>query len=362
MAKIFRKIRQKLLSENKFSQYLLYAIGEIILVVIGILIALQMNIWNQDRKDNNALKEYLGKIKTHTIEDMYKLDKIAVGRTQIAELCKKARLRILDKEEDEDLILFMTCGAAFADFYFKPNIKSSGYFGKINNTPLDSLLNRYHSLVDEIAQNERSYNQYVVGQEAYLSTKFDLSLILASAFMPQDSLNIRATPQSEYYEDFIEYTSSAPYRNVISIAAWQFDTMVEEYYQLKDVSLTYAFYSFYVPSNDVVWADNMSLARELATDSDKNILLFFTGKWCVPCRIMKREVFADEDVMKAINSHVVPVIINLDDPNVGELVKLYKVSATPVTIFIDPKGEVVDYAVGKIGKTEFLEMLRNLGA
>ena len=51
MIKFFRKIRQKLLSENKFSKYLIYAIGEIVLVVIGILIALQINNWNEHRKD-----------------------------------------------------------------------------------------------------------------------------------------------------------------------------------------------------------------------------------------------------------------------------------------------------------------------
>ncbi|WP_299121724.1 DUF6090 family protein [uncultured Winogradskyella sp.] len=49
MIKFFRKIRQSLLSENKFSKYIIYAIGEIILVVIGILIALQINNWNDSR-------------------------------------------------------------------------------------------------------------------------------------------------------------------------------------------------------------------------------------------------------------------------------------------------------------------------
>jgi len=49
MIKFFRKIRHKLLSENKFRQYFIYALGEIILVVIGILIALQINTWNQHR-------------------------------------------------------------------------------------------------------------------------------------------------------------------------------------------------------------------------------------------------------------------------------------------------------------------------
>ncbi|MEH6746611.1 MAG: DUF6090 family protein [Maribacter arcticus] len=50
MIKFFRRIRQQLLTENKFSKYLLYAIGEIILVVIGILIALSINNWNENRK------------------------------------------------------------------------------------------------------------------------------------------------------------------------------------------------------------------------------------------------------------------------------------------------------------------------
>jgi len=51
MIKFFRRIRQALISENKFSKYIIYAIGEILLVVIGILIALQINTWNEGRKD-----------------------------------------------------------------------------------------------------------------------------------------------------------------------------------------------------------------------------------------------------------------------------------------------------------------------
>lgn len=53
MIKFFRKIRQKTLTENKFGKYLTYAIGEIILVVIGILIALSINNWNEIRKYKN---------------------------------------------------------------------------------------------------------------------------------------------------------------------------------------------------------------------------------------------------------------------------------------------------------------------
>ena len=52
MIKFFRKIRQQLAYDNNVSKYTRYAIGEIVLVVIGILIALQINNWNELRKDN----------------------------------------------------------------------------------------------------------------------------------------------------------------------------------------------------------------------------------------------------------------------------------------------------------------------
>jgi hypothetical protein len=55
MIKVFRKIRQNMIKENRASKYLLYAIGEIILVMIGILLALQVNNWNEKR--NSTLQE-----------------------------------------------------------------------------------------------------------------------------------------------------------------------------------------------------------------------------------------------------------------------------------------------------------------
>jgi hypothetical protein len=58
MIKFFRKIRQNLLMENKTGKYFKYAIGEIILVVIGILIALQINNWNENRKKETLKNEY----------------------------------------------------------------------------------------------------------------------------------------------------------------------------------------------------------------------------------------------------------------------------------------------------------------
>lgn len=69
MIKIFRKIRQQLLTENKFSKYLLYAIGEIILVVIGILIAVQLNT-NRENKNDLGYK-YLTEMRAEVQNNLF---------------------------------------------------------------------------------------------------------------------------------------------------------------------------------------------------------------------------------------------------------------------------------------------------
>lgn len=73
MIKFLRKIRRKLLTENppagatgragNFSKYLIYVVGEIFLVVIGILIALSINNWNENQKKLKLEKEILGEVK-----------------------------------------------------------------------------------------------------------------------------------------------------------------------------------------------------------------------------------------------------------------------------------------------------------
>ena len=70
MLKLFRKIRKKMLTENKFSNYLLYSVGEIILVVVGILIALQINNWNQDRIAHKETEVLLSNLKLEVEENI----------------------------------------------------------------------------------------------------------------------------------------------------------------------------------------------------------------------------------------------------------------------------------------------------
>ena len=71
MISLFRKIRQQLLQENRITRYLVYALGEIFLVVIGILIALGVNSLNEQRKLKEAERVLLQQVKT---ENEYNLD------------------------------------------------------------------------------------------------------------------------------------------------------------------------------------------------------------------------------------------------------------------------------------------------
>jgi len=69
MIKFFRKIRKNLLNEGKTTKYFKYAIGEIVLVVIGILIALQINNWNENRKESIAENEFIKGVKNDLEQD-----------------------------------------------------------------------------------------------------------------------------------------------------------------------------------------------------------------------------------------------------------------------------------------------------
>ena len=74
MIKFFRRIRQQLLTKNKFSKYLIYAIGEIALVMVGILLALQVNNWNEERKSNLQEKALLEELQKNLQSNLDILD------------------------------------------------------------------------------------------------------------------------------------------------------------------------------------------------------------------------------------------------------------------------------------------------
>tara|TARA_R100001369_G_scaffold10707_11_gene23975 strand:+ start:1268 stop:2008 length:741 start_codon:yes stop_codon:yes gene_type:complete len=74
MIKFFSRFRQRLLPKNKFSKYFIYAIGEIVLVVIGILIALQINNWNENTKKNKLKASYISALIVDYTKDSIQLD------------------------------------------------------------------------------------------------------------------------------------------------------------------------------------------------------------------------------------------------------------------------------------------------
>ena len=74
MIKFFRKIRYDLMEKNKTGKYFKYAIGEIILVVIGILIALSLNNWNENRKKTDVEKGVLTNIYKDLVIDSIQFD------------------------------------------------------------------------------------------------------------------------------------------------------------------------------------------------------------------------------------------------------------------------------------------------
>jgi thiol:disulfide interchange protein len=123
------------------------------------------------------------------------------------------------------------------------------------------------------------------------------------------------------------------------------------------ISLAYAWYCFYVPANDVAWADDFAAAQQQAAQSGQPMILFFTGKWCVPCRIMKRTVWADDQVEATVNAGFIPVLIDVGDPAAAAALGHYNIGATPTTIITDPQGNILKQVQGGIGKSEFLKLL-----
>ncbi|MDT0557219.1 DUF6090 family protein [Ichthyenterobacterium sp. W332] len=156
MIKFFRKIRQKLLSENKFSKYLIYAIGEIILVVIGILIALQINNWNEKRKVENKGKEYVNEIYKELKIENSNIDDILLSLQNQYNATKDV-LSYFESEfkEIRDTVQFTKNQWATTrlfiidrDLNTFDKLKSSGQSALLKNDSLSNLLDNFYKNFD----------------------------------------------------------------------------------------------------------------------------------------------------------------------------------------------------------------------
>lgn len=127
MLSILRKIRQKLLTQNKVTQYLAYAIGEIILVVIGILIALQVNLWNEDRKANNLRIEYTQSLLLELVKDSIQLEQEMMEITQRQEKVADYFERLSQSTSNLDTLFNIMRLEADPSFVRPGNLNSNTY-------------------------------------------------------------------------------------------------------------------------------------------------------------------------------------------------------------------------------------------
>jgi len=99
MIQFFRKIRFNLMEKNKTGKYLKYAIGEIVLVVIGILIALQINNWNELNKERASEKIILNEIRDNLKFDLKDFES-NIANLQNKAISSKSILKILESNSD----------------------------------------------------------------------------------------------------------------------------------------------------------------------------------------------------------------------------------------------------------------------
>jgi len=174
MLRFFRQLRQRLLAESRVSKYMLYAIGEILLVVIGILIALQVNNWNEERKQRQVEHKYFHNLKNDLNADMERLDymiDLAGSKVNAAKNVK----RKVDHDSIGSLYEFSNDMLAliFVD-EFRPNentyeeMKSSGNFSTIRNDTLKLKLMTLRKTYTEIEKaQEHMRNDFDVFLEDF---------------------------------------------------------------------------------------------------------------------------------------------------------------------------------------------------
>ncbi len=207
MIKFFRKIRHRLLKEKRFSGYLTYAIGEVLLVVVGILLALQFNNWNQERANKEKEEWYLENI----AED------IAYQRGDLEDM-------------KEDFELSIKLGKEILKEYNR-----LGSFAKV-----DSLNHKLNLLMisDNFPNINGTYQELVnSGQQSIIQDK-DLSVDIIDYFLFCDDNEIDFTINNEnvFYKDIYPVFSELHQQNMLEL-----DLPPEEQYLLVSDERSNAF-------------------------------------------------------------------------------------------------------------------------
>ena len=214
MLKFFRKIRQNLLSENKIKKYLIYALGEITLVVVGILIALQINNWNQREQLRNAelntLRSLSESIKINLNELNHILNAQIHRNRSLQEVLfvdlSNRRLTHLDSLITENV----------ENYTFDP---STGIYnsiinsGKIEIISNDSLKNRISKLYDSVADYQESEDEITEYTKVHLEENFINNL----SINPKVLAKLRERTEEEKQKDkalYLETFNSQKLKNM----------------------------------------------------------------------------------------------------------------------------------------------------
>lgn len=152
-----------MLSENKFSQYLLYAIGEIFLVVIGILIALQINNWNDLKKEQQKEKIYLESLQSEFTTNLKTLNQVIASCNrldlQLGEILTFFDAQKLDAVTSEFIAQSLGQSLSYEVVYtpttgVQKDLISSGNLKQIRNSRLRQQIASFETSLETIKQQE----------------------------------------------------------------------------------------------------------------------------------------------------------------------------------------------------------------
>lgn len=229
-----------MLTENKFSKYLLYAIGEIILVVIGILIALQINNWNEEQKENIALKQNLLIIKGNIESDLVLLDSLKTVREKLIPNYKKEQLTFFNNNFNPQTT--MEAARCFDAISFRANtsgfeaLEKSPYLSLINGSTLHKLLLEQKTAIENVLITENETNNTIDDLEARMSYITDLNFGYASLSMGEDELKKANITMVEIVKFLNEMHGSILYRNIIAKASIRHLTIIPQYSALIQIN------------------------------------------------------------------------------------------------------------------------------